>query len=383
MKNQFPLATLAAIFFLTTEHVVWAQPILSTDPEPTYMMEARARNGASGYEGVLFTPGDPSPGTGFTQLNPVGAPAWTYNQFHAFSFQYNPVTGNAVWQIDFNRDGDFLDAEETTNSTSPTLVNYGFQYVNVWMQGNNVPSLSVTVQNLTINGVNFGSYSSTGSSPTSVLFEETSGRFSNITVTGSLRFSGGSGQERPRLYIRMGALVVLPVQLTGFSVSSTELGPEIRWQSDNEYGIDYYEIHRSQDGRSFEPIGKLPARNLPGRQSYRFLDRESSAGKYFYRLRIADADGSFTHSNILLQETRSSGPAFRYYPNPARESVSIVRKDPGPALLQIYQLDGALRFQKNLEHAAETISLSGWKPGVYLLVLRQSQGDVRERLLIQ
>jgi hypothetical protein len=383
MKNQLLFAALATKILLISGMALWAQPIISTDPEPTYLMEARARNGGSGFEGVLFTPGDPSPGTGFTQLNPGGSPAWVYNQFHNFSFQYNPATGNAIWQIDFNRDGDFLDAEETTNSTSPTLVNYGFQYVNIWMQGNNVPSLSVTAQNLTINGVNFGSYSSTASAPTSVLFEESSGRFSTITVTGSLRFSGGSGQERPRFYIRMGALVVLPVRLLSFSIGTTEQGREIRWQTDGEDGIAHYDIQRSEDGRFFKSIGKINARNSSGIQSYIFIDRELNVGRFFYRLKTVETDGSFSYSNILLREVTTGGSSFKFYPNPARSSLSILRDDPTPALLRIYASDGGLRLQQNLDQQAETISLLGLKPGIYLLVLQKPGGDITERLMIQ
>lgn len=360
-----------------------AQPVVSSDPEPTYLMEARARNGASGFEGVLFTPGNPSPGTAATQLNPPGAPAWAYNQFHSFSFQYDPATGNAIWQIDFNRDGDFLDAEETAGSVSPSLVNTSFQYVNIWMQGNNTPARSVTVENLTINGVNFGSYSSTGSAPTAELFEETTGVFSTITVTGRIRFSGGSGQERPRFWIRLGTLVALPVRVVGWSLSSTQDKHTLRWQVEQENRISHYSIQRSEDGRSFVSVGRVPARNTGGKQSYQFQDKATGSSRVFYRLKTVEKDGSYTLSEILIRESVTATTGLRFYPNPARDNLVIQRETDEAATLQIMHMNGKIYLQKMLFSHTEKLSLEGLAPGIYLMVVQQEQGDIVERLVVQ
>lgn len=360
-----------------------AQPIISTDPEPTYLMEARARNGASGFEGVLFTPGDPFPGSLTTQLNPVGAPAWTYGQFHDFSFQYDPSTGNAIWQIDFNRDGDFLDAEETTSSLSPSLVNYSFQYVNIWMQGNTSPSRSVTVQDLTINGVNFGSYSATSSTPTAQLFEETSGVFSTVNITGRVSFSGGSGQERPRFWIRLGTLVVLPVRIVGWSLSTTQEMHTLRWQVEQENAIEYYEIERSTDGRSFIPVGRVSAKNNGGNEVYQFHSPSSGNHRVFYRLKTVEVGGRYRYSEILIREPVTGRTGFRFYPNPAKGSLVIQREKDEAGTLQVIHMHGKICLQKTLASQSERISLDGLAPGVYLLIVKQEQGDIVERLVIE
>lgn len=185
------------------------------------------------------------------------------------------------------------------------------------------------------------------------------------------------------MYIRMGALVVLPVRLLGFSVDATESGREIRWNVEAEDGVDYYEIERSQDGRAFQSIGRVPAKNQSGSYQYAFTDRQALTGKVFYRLKTVDVDGRFVFSNILVREADLNGSLFRFYPNPAKGSFSILRKGSGTATLQVFQLDGKLRLQKTIAYASENISLEGLAPGIYVVLLRTNSGDFRDRLVVQ
>jgi hypothetical protein len=361
----------------------WAQPVLSPDPDPTFLVEARARNGASGYEGVIFTPGDPSPGTGATQLNPVGAPAWTYGQNHPFEFRYIAATGTCIWNIDFNRDGDFLDAEESATSVSPTLVDRGFEYVNIWMQGSTVPSLSVSVNNFTLNGVNFGNFSSTSSTPTTQLFEETSGKFTNILATGTVNFSGGNGQERPRFWIRLGALVVLPNQLIEFTVKKDGNNRILEWLTENENATREFNIERSADGIDFQTIGTVIAKNLPGINQYTFTDRGTSMGTAFYRLKTIDLDGRYTLSSLLKTNERSKLNALQIYPNPSKGSFSIILPNESPANIRILNLSGKTILERSTKSQSINFNLGQTPPGIYFVTIFQQGQATTERLLIQ
>ena len=171
-------------------------------------ISARARNGQTGFEGVLFTPGNPAP-TGL-QLNPVGTPAWSYGEYAGFAFAYDAATGTASWSIDFNRDGDFLDSQESVTSLSPTLANRGFNEVSLFLQGNDSPLAGVSVIDFTLNGTNFGTFSSANGTATTQLFAYTGGS-SDILATGSLTFTAGGGNdERPRFWIQAGSSFVVP-----------------------------------------------------------------------------------------------------------------------------------------------------------------------------
>lgn len=211
---------LLLVFFLTQPfNQLLAQPIVSTDDDPPcFEIEARVRNGNTGFEAALFSPSTPPPGQpggGQWQMNPSGAPIWNtngnqYGDIHTFLYTYTKATGTSVWSIDFNRDGDYLDPSESVTNEAPTLAGKGFKYVNVWGQGNS-NGLTAQVTNFTVNGVNFGSFSSSSETPFTTLFEETTGLFNDITITANFSFSGDGGQERPRIWVRLGSANEAPV----------------------------------------------------------------------------------------------------------------------------------------------------------------------------
>lgn len=360
-----------------------AQPVVSFDPAPTYLMEARARNGASGYEGVLFTPGDPSPGNGATQLNPVGAPAWAYGANHPFQFIYTAATGTAEWYIDFNRDGDFLDAEESAISVSASLVNQSFMYINIWLQGMNVPALTATVNNFTINGVNFGTFTTSGSAPTEQLYEDASGNFNNILVTGSVSFSGGSGQERPRFYLRLGSLVVLPNQLTSFTIKKTDTERILKWTTENETLTKEFQVERSRDGRTFQVIAKVPAKNLPGTNYYQYIDNTNLSENIFYRLKTVDLDGQIAFSPFLRSVQSAREGSLLIYPNPTKGKLSIILPEDAPAQLKIKHVSGTELLQKKLESQSSILDLSWLSPGIYIVSIYQTGRTTSQKFIIQ
>jgi hypothetical protein len=174
---------------------------------PPAIVTARARNGLSGFEGALVTPAAATPGL---TMDPAGAPAWSYGQYANFAFSYDATSGSTTWSIDFNRDGDFLDSAESVTSVSPTLANQGFNTVNLFLQGSDAPVAGASVLDFTLNGTNFGAFSSMNGTATEQLFIYDSGT-ADITITGSMTFtaSGGS-QERPRMWIQLGSSFVVP-----------------------------------------------------------------------------------------------------------------------------------------------------------------------------
>jgi hypothetical protein len=202
MKKTLFLAILGA-----SAMPVGAVPITSLDPAPSYDITGRVRNGATGFEAVLFTPANPSP-TG-VPLNPVGAPIWntggnTYGvTYFDFQFTYTASTGTTTWGIDFTKDGDFLDAQELATSTTASLAGKSFEYVDLWMTGNN--TFGANLNNFTINGVNFGNFSNTSTTALDQLFEDSTGLFGDITATGSFTFTGNGGSEQPRIWVRAGS----------------------------------------------------------------------------------------------------------------------------------------------------------------------------------
>jgi hypothetical protein len=71
------------------------------------------------------------------------------------------------------------------------------------MTGNN--TVGATLNNFTINGVNFGTYANSSTTALDQLFEDSTGLFGDITATGSFTFTGNGGSEQPRMWVRLGS----------------------------------------------------------------------------------------------------------------------------------------------------------------------------------
>jgi len=257
---------------------VKGQPIPSDDSISVFEIEARVRNGKTVYEGALFTPNTPppyAPGGGLWQMNPAGSPVWnsngnTYGDIHSFLFTYTMATGTTVWKIDFNRDGDYNDPQETVLNTAPTLIGKGFRYLNIWGQGHDI-GLIASLTDFTINGVNFGSYASSTNTPFNAFFEDESGIFSDITASGNFSFSGDGGRECPRIWLRLGSvnedptcLIVSPADgLILYDPDTIVITAVATDETDSIAVVDFFVDDTPIGSDSLAPYNNISLLNMP------------------------------------------------------------------------------------------------------------------------
>ncbi|MEM8586127.1 MAG: FG-GAP-like repeat-containing protein [Bacteroidota bacterium] len=178
----------------------------------------------------------------------------------------------------------------------------------------------------------------------------------------------------------------LPLDLLDFSVVGTSAGRSLRWQTDWEQNTSHFVVERSLDGRAFQAIGQLSAAGYSEQvNAYSFLDREElRANECFYRLKMTDADGSFTYSpvrQISLSATGAS-PVFALVEpivNPLSDRIlriSIRRYLAGE--LEVKLVDGLGRVLQTNHFAQDEgmheaqMDLSNWPAGIYWLYLSAS-----------
>ncbi len=152
--------------------------------------------------------------------------------------------------------------------------------------------------------------------------------------------SGVSGR-----YIREYDLAIVPVELSSFKASVSENNVELNWATATEVNNQGFEIERSQNNVAFEKIGFVPGFGTTTEpKSYSYSDQSLSNGKYYYRLKQIDYDGSFTYSEVVEAEV-SLPTVFaleQNYPNPFNPTTSIQFSLPVDAQLTIsvYNLVG-------------------------------------------
>lgn len=110
-----------------------------------------------------------------------------------------------------------------------------------------------------------------------------------------------------------------PVKLNHFSAEQLGASVRLRWQTGETSDFWGFEIERSANGREFAVVAFVAAQTAVSQQAqYEFLDRDASAGRRWYRLRMIDLDGQFSLSGAV--EITLAKPQSFYlaqnYPNP-------------------------------------------------------------------
>ncbi len=139
----------------------------------------------------------------------------------------------------------------------------------------------------------------------------------------------------------------IPVELASFTSQVIENDVTLYWITATESGNFGFEIQRSRDRKDYERIGFIAGNNTTSNpQNYQFVDRNPTAGCYFYRLKKIDLDGSFEYSNIIEANVGvpSSYNLSQNYPNPFNPVTNIDYEIPEGAVvrLEIYNLLGQL-----------------------------------------
>ncbi len=121
----------------------------------------------------------------------------------------------------------------------------------------------------------------------------------------------------------------LPVELTLFIASIIENNQvKLSWQTQTELNNYGFEIQRqTPSSKEWESVGFIKGNgNSKSLHSYYFIDRKIySCGKYSYRLKQIDLDGSFTFSSISNLELKNPVKfnLVQNYPNPFNPSTII------------------------------------------------------------
>jgi len=172
-----------------------------------------------------------------------------------------------------------------------------------------------------------------------------------------LAYLGGSGVNLTTditangTYLTSGLVnPVLPVELTSFVSNVSGRQVNLNWETKTEVNTRQFEIDRalvSTAGSSttWSAVGSVTAAGTSvSPTKYSYTDKNLQAGKYQYRLKMIDNDGSFKLSDAV--ETNIAAPKdfalSQNYPNPFNPSTKIDYQVPVDAkvILEVYNITG-------------------------------------------
>jgi hypothetical protein len=180
------------------------------------------------------------------------------------------------------------------------------------------------------------------------------------------------------IYISVGLGTFLPVNLSQFS--GRRSGPDnlLQWTTEQENGLDHFDLENATDNSNFTRIGRITAKGNCGSPIiYSFVHRNTPSGVNYYRLRLVNNDGKLVFSPVVAIRGDGNGVDMQsVYPNPFRTTVSLAftSQQAAKARCLVYDLNGrlcsseAINVVKGL-NLVTINSLQFLQPGTYRLEL--------------
>lgn len=166
----------------------------------------------------------------------------------------------------------------------------------------------------------------------------------------------------------------LPVDIYGFSVQiENSSDAVVRWQVGTEINVSYYQIERSSDGVNFSSVQWVPA---TARSFYQYSDKKLNKGKYYYRIKTVDKDGSFKYSGIATVSIYDRGNTLIVHNNPSKDMLTLQSTD---ALVKrdiaLVNMNGQVVFRTTMAQGVtmQSINIQTLYAGMY--IIRVSNGS--------
>jgi trimeric autotransporter adhesin len=183
---------------------------------------------------------------------------------------------------------------------------------------------------------------------------------------------------------------LLPLNLLTFTGSlQNNTTTVLKWKTENEINTSHFVVERSIDGTNFNGIGSVAASgNSSTVLNYSFNDADAANQGVlilYYRLKVADANGSFKYSNTISITLPVTKGTITVSPNPAFNELkaSIISPVNGNAVWQIIDNTGRSIMYNNIllkkGNNNLPISINRLAAGAYYLHISGAGIDIKTK----
>lgn len=141
---------------------------------------------------------------------------------------------------------------------------------------------------------------------------------------------------------------IIPVELTSFAASNDRNNVTLNWATATEVNNSGFQIERKLNGTNeWTNLSFVSGKGTSTeRNNYFYIDKGLTVGKYSYRLKQVDLDGTFEYSPVIEVDVNAPNEYTLYqnYPNPFNPSTTIEYSLPEKAdvTISIYTAIGEL-----------------------------------------
>jgi hypothetical protein len=178
--------------------------------------------------------------------------------------------------------------------------------------------------------------------------------------------------------------VALPVKLISFNAQVSHCTVDLTWKEASETNFSHYEVQYSTNsGASFETIASMPGGQSSHTYSYQHMN--PAQGKVYYRLKMVDIDGKFDYSKTLALNLNCDRNEVMVYPNPVTDllNINVANPDGKPITCILFDGNGKMMYTGKLASGTNTVDMSKFPKGIYLLSLKNTDSEIKNMKIIK
>jgi uncharacterized protein (TIGR02145 family) len=302
----------------------------------------------------------------------------------AEAMQYNSLEGTegicpVGWHVPTRNDFTILRSIVNNNGNDLKAIGQG--------SGTNASGFSALLAGI-LRDVGFGYLNSYGFFWSSTNYNSTMAYNLSLSSGSTVYFSPGGSYFGNSIRCLNDLIVSdLPVELISFTAFLIGNSIMLNWNTATEINTSSFEIEKKKVNNDYWlKIASLKASgNSTFPKQYSYTDKNANTGKYNYRLKMVDLDGSYKYSNIINVEIASPSKfeLSNAYPNPWNPSTTIRYQLPFNILVTIKIFDALGKEVATLVNEVNpagsyevTFNGQGLVSGVYYYQMRA--GNFRE-----
>ncbi len=166
--------------------------------------------------------------------------------------------------------------------------------------------------------------------------------------------AGSRARDRFRVIFRK-PLNSLPVRFVSLSANRINSKTVVDWQVDGEYGVRYYEVEKSLNGREFNIEGRVAAQAGPATAVRRYVWEQNNSQDVtaYYRVRNVDISGATSYSPIVKLEGMKKDREAVVFPNPVTGkamNIRLNRFERGAYTVEVISSYGTVMCKTTVNH---------------------------------
>lgn len=171
---------------------------------------------------------------------------------------------------------------------------------------------------------------------------------------------------------------VLPLKINNFSASAQGNSALLQWTASTQENTNHYNVQYSQDGTNWESLSDVGVTGNPDlAANYSYVQYSPATGNAYYRIAQVNSDGSYSYTNIQHLTFGAGSGTVTCYPNPSRGQVTITSGAASFKGVQLLSIDGKVLQVATGFRSGESIDLSTYPAGVYLVVVYNTDGTTQ------